>query len=114
MKRTLATLTLVLALAAFSFAHNGAQHVMATVAAVTTDSITVKTTSGATQTIALTSQTKFVNSGAAATARDLKTGDRVIVEVIKRNGKAQAESVRSGKRASAGIISMPGMAGMKH
>lgn len=104
MKKAFTTLSLVIALAGASFAHGKAQHIMGAVTAISANSLTLKTATGA-QVIAITSQTKFLKSGAAASVKDLKSGDRVIVEAEKRDGKMEAESVRFGKP-------MPGMAGM--
>lgn len=112
MKQTIATLVLVLALAGLSFAHGGAQHVMGTVTAVAADSITLRTANGAVQAVAYNGQTRFLKSGAPASAKDLRTGDRVVIEAEKRNGKMQAESVRFGQAARG--ATMPPMAGMKH
>jgi len=117
MKKMLATLTLLLALASLSFAHGNAKHLMGTVTAVSPDSITVKTTKGVTTMVTFTPETKFAKSGAPATAKDLKTGDRVVIEGDDDNGRLRAESVRFGKmtkKSMQGMSNMSNMPGMKH
>lgn len=118
MKKMLATLALLLAFASLSFAHGNAKHVMGTVTAVAADSITVKDAKGASVTIGLAPETKYVKSGAPATARDLKPGDRVVIEAEDANGKLRAASVRFGKGTKKSMPgmgkNMPNMPGMQH
>lgn len=113
MKRLLASCALAVGLTTFSFAHGKAKHVMGTVESVSAQFITVKTTANSTQTIALSPQTKFINSGTAAKATDLKKGDRVVVEAEITNGKLQAQSVRFGKAGSRATPMKHDMSGMK-
>jgi hypothetical protein len=61
---------------------------MGKVTAISANSITVETAAKEpkTITVAITAQTKFVNSGAAASVKDLKVRDRVVI-YAKENGK---------------------------
>lgn len=77
MKKTLATLVLTLTIATLSYAHSKRQqHVMGTVSSISPEAITVKTMANTSETAAVSSETKFIKSGAPATAKDLKQGDR--------------------------------------
>jgi len=113
MKKLLASCALAVALTTLGFAHGNAKHVMGTVESVAAQSITVKTTAKTTETITLSPQTKFIRSGAAAKAADLKKGERVVVEVETVNGRLQAESVRFGKAGAKAMPMKHDMSGMK-
>ena len=63
-----------------AFAHNGIEHVLGTVKAVTDTSITVETVKHAVTTIALDPATTFTNKGVKASLKDLKVADRVAVD----------------------------------
>lgn len=105
MKRLLSILAITTVLAGVSFAHGGAKHVMGTVTAVKSDSLTVTTKDNSPQVIYVTDKTRFENAGQPAVLKDLKPGNRVVIEVREINGKLEAESVRFGK--SPGKNSMP-------
>ena len=75
---------------------------MGKVTAISDNSIAVET--GAkepkTVTVAITAQTQFVKSGTAASVKDLKVGDRVVIHA-KENGKELvATTVSFGKLAA--------------
>lgn len=97
MKKLAVASMLILALAAMAHAHGGAEHVMGTVKAMTGDSITVMTTADQEKTVMFDANTKFTKNGEPATAKDLKVGDRVVMEVHAMDGKLHAEEVRFGK-----------------
>jgi hypothetical protein len=83
------------------FAHNGMEHVMGKVKAMTANSITVETAAQdpKTITVALVSSTRFVKGGADATLKDLKVGDRVMVEAKENSpDKLEAVTVNFGKQ----------------
>ena len=101
MRKLLTIGVLMFALGALSFAHGGAEHVMGKVKAMTSDSITVVTKTGAVKTVGFDASTKFIKSGEAATAKDLKVGDRVVIEVHEMGSKLHAAEVRFGKSSSA-------------
>lgn len=82
-------------IAAVAFAHGDEQHVIGTVASVTADSITVKTTANALVTVAVVPQTTFAKSKAAAKLADLKVGDRVVIHAKEpTEGKLVADTVQ--------------------
>lgn len=113
MKKLLATCALAVGLTTLGFAHGNAKHVMGTVESVSAQSITVKTTANTMETIVFSAKTKFIKSGAAAKAADLKKGERVVVEAETVNGKLQAESVRFGKEGAKAMPMKHDMSGMK-
>jgi hypothetical protein len=88
-------------LAVLTFAHNGMEHVMGTVKTLSANSVTVETAGQDPKTIivALLPSTKFVKSGADATLKDLKVGDRVMVEAKENSpDKLEAVTVTFGKQ----------------
>jgi hypothetical protein len=94
-----------------SFAHNGMEHVMGTVAAVTDSSITVETVKHTKVTVLVNSSTKFVNSNAAATLKNLKVGERVVIHA---KDNAEDKLVGAEVKWGAGSTSMGNMEGMDH
>lgn len=99
MNRLLTAIVITIALAGTALSHGGAEHVMGTVKAVSQDTITVTTKAGD-KPIMFDANTKFMKSGAAATAKDLKAGDRVVIEAQEMGGKLHATEVRFGKKSS--------------
>lgn len=85
MHSVLAILALMLG-SAIAFAHNGVEHVMGTVTAVTDTSITVDTVKHTSVTVLIDSTTTFSNNDAQASRHDLKVGQRVVI-----NAKPNAE-----------------------
>lgn len=112
MKRTMAVFTLVLACAALALAHGNERHVMGTVTSVGPNSITLETTAKKTITVKINDKTKFEKSGSAATLKDLKVGDRVVIHADQNGNKLTATEVQFGP--TKGKSSMPGMHGMAH
>ena len=81
-KPAIRTLTIFIALVAVSIlaiAHGGMEHVMGTVAAVTSNSVTVNTTQHKTVTVLIDPSTKFENKPASGSLSDLKVGERVVI-----------------------------------
>jgi hypothetical protein len=88
-------------LATATFAHEGMEHVMGTVKTISAYSVAVETVAkeAKTITVALLPSTKFVKSGADASLKDLKVGDRVMVEAKENSdNKLEAVSVTFGKQ----------------
>jgi Domain of unknown function (DUF5666) len=81
-RRTIfATILLALTLGLVTgFAHNGVEHVMGTVTAVATSSITVETVKHESVTVLIDATTKFANNGAEGSLKDVKTGLRVVID----------------------------------
>ena len=63
---------------------------------MTNDSITVQTTAKEPVTVYTMPSTKFKKSDAAASMKDLKVGDRVVIHAAKMNDKPTATEVRFG------------------
>jgi len=96
MKTRIAVLLACLAfLAAGAFAHGDEQHVIGTVASVTKDSITVKTTANKLVTVAVAPETTLSKNKAAAKLADLNVGDRVVIHAKEPSeGKLVADTVQ--------------------
>jgi Domain of unknown function (DUF5666) len=93
--RVLILVACISLIAAAAYAHGDEEHVIGTVASVTTDSITVKTTANALVTVAVVPQTTFTRNKAAAKLADLKTGDRVVIHAKEPSeGKLVADTVQ--------------------
>jgi hypothetical protein len=89
----------VLAVVVPAFSHGKEQHVMGTVTAMTDDSITVQTQAKDPVTVYTMPDTKYEKSGATASMKDLKVGDRVVIHAEKMNDKLMATGVRFGPAA---------------
>jgi Cu/Ag efflux protein CusF len=105
MKRVLVLLLTLGVVVGIAYAHNGMQHVMGTVTALTETTITVKTTDGKTQTVAVTSDTKYSKAEAAVTLKDIKVGDHVVIHATKKGDQLTAAEVK------VGAMKMKGMSG---
>src|SRR5258707_513632 len=104
-KRSIHSVIAVLALtlgSAIAFAHNGIEHVMGTVTAVTDTSITVDTIKHTSVTVLLDPSTTFSNNDAPSSLKDLKVGQRVVINA-KENAdkKLVGVSVKWGANATA-------------
>lgn len=98
--KMLSNLGLVLTLLTLSaFAHDGAHGMKGTVTAVTDSAIVIETLAKKTESIHFDAKTIFTKSGVAASAKDLKVGDRVAIEAHDMDGKMHAVKVRFGKPA---------------
>ena len=93
------------------------QHVMGTVTALTETTITVKATDGKTQTVAVTSDTKYSKAQAAVTLKDIKVGDHVVIHATKKGDQLNAAEVKvgammmKGKSGDMGGMKMKGSSG---
>lgn len=77
------------------FAHGDEQHVIGTVVSLAKDSITVKTATNATVTVAVVPQTTFSKNKSAAKLGDLNVGDRVVIHAKEpAEGKLVADTVQ--------------------
>jgi hypothetical protein len=110
MKRIVAVVTLLFALSLMALAHGNEKHVMGKVTGISDSSITVETTAKKSVTVEVSDKTKFEKSGAAATLKDLKIGDKVVIHADVSGGKVVANEVHFG--AMKGKQSMEGMKGM--
>jgi hypothetical protein len=114
MKRTIAILALLFTLALMAFAHGKEKHVMGTVTSATDNSITVETSSKQSVTVEITDKTKFEKSGAAATLKSLKVGDKVVIHADVSDNRLVANEVQFGAKKSKSMEGMKGSAGMEH
>jgi type 1 fimbria pilin len=93
-------LACALLFATASFAHDGNKHVLGKVMAISANSITVQSTDeeAKTTTVSVIPSTMFMKSGAHVSLKDLKVGDRVVVEAkSNKDDKLEAVSVTFGK-----------------
>ena len=112
MKRAIAVTTLLLALSVMVFAHGKEKHVMGKVTSVSDNSITVETTANQSVAVEVDDKTKFEKSGATATLKDLKVGDKVVIHADTAGDKLVASEVHFGTMKTK--QSMQGMEGMDH
>jgi preprotein translocase subunit YajC len=101
-RRQLAVAALIACVSAgLAFAHGGGAHVKGTVTSITADTITVKTPAGESKSVHFDASTVFEKSREKATAKDLKSGDRVVIDVTDAGGRAHATLVRFGPQPKA-------------
>lgn len=91
----------IVSLAAVAFAHGTDKHVLGTVTKITGTEITVETQNKEVQVVKIAPDTSFVKSGASATLKDLKVGDRVVIHAKPVGSDWIAHEVRFGKQAPA-------------
>jgi hypothetical protein len=99
MKQPILLIAMIMFAAASGFAHGNQQHVMGTVTAMTDNSIMVETKTKDHIMVYTMPDTKYENHGTAATFKDLKVGDRVVIHAAKMNDKLMATEVRFGSVA---------------
>lgn len=116
MKLRVILLSCTLLFAMASFAHNGNEHVMGTVTAISANSIVVQPAGkdAKSAAVAVVSSTMFMKSAAQASLKDLKVGDRVVIEAKEnKDDKLEAVTVTFGKPAAHDMGNMD-MKDMKH
>ena len=114
MKRAVAVVAFLLTLSLMALAHGNEKHVMGKVTSISENSITVETASKQSVTVEVSDKTKFEKSGAAATLKDLKVGDRVVIHASPSGDKLMANDVRFGVKGKQSMEGMKGMEGMDH
>jgi hypothetical protein len=77
--RTFIAMAALMIGSAIAFAHNGVEHVMGTVTAVTDTSITVDTLKHTAVTVMVNASTTFNHKDSKASLKDLKVGERVVI-----------------------------------
>lgn len=100
LNRLLAVLA-ILSFATVAIAHGTDKHVLGTVTKITESEITVETQTKELQVVKIAPDTTFVKSGANATIKDLKVGDRVVIHAKPAGSDLIAHEVRFGKPAPA-------------
>ena len=112
MKRTVVVVALLFGLSGMALAHGKEKHVMGKVTSISDSSITVETTAKKSVTVDVSDKTKFEKSGAAATLKDLKVGDKVVIHADVSGDKLVANEVHFGTMKK--MPPMKGMEGMEH
>ena len=96
-KRILAVLLGMIWLSALTlYAHEGKVHIMGTITASDASHIVVKDRDGKTHSLLLTKDTKYWRGKTAVTAKDLKVGERIVIDVIGEAGNVIASEIRLG------------------
>jgi hypothetical protein len=96
MKRLILLVAMVGLVVGAASAHGKEQHIMGKVTAMTDSSITVQTKAKDPVTVYTMAETKFEKSGTAASMKDLKVGDRVVIHAGKMGDKLMANEVQFG------------------
>jgi hypothetical protein len=101
MRLVIAMFTLIFG-SAIAYSHNGLEHIMGTVTAMTDSSITVDTVKHTSVTVSIDPTTQFTRGETQVSRKDLKIGDRVVIEA-KGSGdkKLVGVAVKLGSTASA-------------
>lgn len=102
MKRLLSLVLTLGLFAGIAYAHNGMHHVMGTVTTITDTQITVKATDGKIHTVAVAATTKYTKGTTALTLKDVKVGDRVVIDASEKDEKLTAVIVKVGAMAMSG------------
>src|SRR5580692_12577966 len=108
MTRLFSIAVLVVALASGAWAHGTDKHVMGVVTKITGTEITVESTDKQVTVVKIAADTSFVKSGAAASLKDLKVGDRVVIHAKPVGTELIAHEVRFGKQAPAAAANATG------
>jgi hypothetical protein len=96
MKPLLLTFTMFFSLSGLAIAHNGVEHLRGTVTEISDKTITIQTPARETKTISLLADTTFLNGAVAATAKSVKVGDKVVVDVVMKGKDMTAKAVKFG------------------
>jgi hypothetical protein len=80
--------------------HHGTNRVMGTVAGVTDTTIIVDTPDGKSQTVVLTTDTKYTRMNTVITLKDIQMGDQVVIQTIKKGDHLTALTVKVGVSAT--------------
>jgi hypothetical protein len=99
MRRVITLCISLVLFAAVAFAHGDEQHLMGTVTKITDKSITIEMKDKKTTEVALTPETKCMKGDATAALKDVKVGDRVVVNAKKDGDKLVATMVKMGTGA---------------
>jgi hypothetical protein len=103
MKRLLVFVLTLGLMVSVAYAHNGMEHIMGTVSATTVNSITVTTTAGKSQTVAVNSDTKYSGMTSSITLKDVKVGDHVVIHAAKKNNQLTAATLKVGMDSMGGM-----------
>lgn len=101
MRRTLLAVVCLWVLAPMLMAHGNEVHVLGTVAKISEAEITVETRTKEMQIVKIVPATKFVKTGVAASLKDLRQGDRIVVHAKRAGDSLEAQEVRFGPAKTA-------------
>lgn len=109
MKRTAMILLVAIAAAVPALAHGKPEQVLGTVTAITEKAVTVQTTGNKTRTIATNAKTMVMRGTEHRAMKDVKVGERVVVEVDTEEAVAQTIKLGAapGKAAPAASAAQP-------
>lgn len=96
MKKPALIVLSALLLSLLAFAHGNLEHVLGTVVEITDHSISVKISDGSIKVVAFDAETHFLKGSAAATAKDVVIGSRVVIHAHKAGEKLHAAEVKIG------------------
>jgi len=99
MRKTLALFAVLVLFATVALAHGDEQHLMGTVTKVTDKSITIEDKDKKTTAVSIAADTKCMKGDAAAALKDIKVGDRVVINAKKSGDKLVATMVKIGGAA---------------
>jgi hypothetical protein len=102
MRRIVFLTLMCLAVSVVALAHGTDKHVLGTVTKISDSEITVQAQDGSSQVVKVAPDTSFVKSGASASIKDLKVGDRVVIHAKPVGSDLIAHEVRFGKPPAAG------------
>lgn len=94
MKRLGISIAVLGIVGAVAFAHGDNEHVRGVVTAISAKSLTIQLQDNKTKTLTLTAKSTFEKSGEPAQVKDLKIGERVVIDVPK--GTTEARIIRFG------------------
>ncbi len=101
-RTTLLALVALVMGSAIAYAHNGIEHVLGTVTAVSESSITVETVKHTSVTVIVDASTAYTHSDEKAALKDLKKGERVAINAKESTEKKLvAVSVKWGASTTA-------------
>ena len=93
-----------------TLAHGTDKHVLGTVTKISDSEITVQAQDDSLQVVKIAPDTSFVKSGASASIKDLKVGDRVVIHAKPVGSDLIAHEVRFGKTPAAGAAASASVA----
>ena len=101
MKKVIAvSFSLMLIAAAAAFAHGDEKHLMGIVTKITDKAITVEDKDKKTTEVGVAADTKYMKGEAAASVKDIKVGDRVVINAKQNEDKLVATLVKLGTAAA--------------
>jgi hypothetical protein len=101
MRRMASGLLIFLAFSLVALGHGTDKHVLGTVTKITDSEVTVQAQDGSLQVVKIAPDTSFVKSGASASIKDLKVGDRVVIHAKPVGSDLIAHEIRFGKPPAA-------------